>query len=93
MTLYDTIVSENSVRKMRVKLRKQIKRFKSVFVYRYISWLYVNKDGKKVPKRQRKALGISYEDNPKNIFDRKEKKEALALAERIYFKGRTEFQI
>ena len=92
MTLYDTIVSENSVRKMRVKLRKQLKGSR-VYLFTDIFLGYtMNKDGKKVPKRQRKALGISYEDNPKNIFHRKEKKEALRLAEQIILKRETEFQ-
>ena len=93
MTLYDTIVSENSVRKMRVKLRKQLKGSR-VYLFTDIFFGYtVNKDGKKVPKRQRKALGISYEDNPKNIFDRREKKEALAVADKILFQREKEFQI
>jgi len=86
-------VSENSVRKMRVKLRKQLKGSR-VYLFTDIFFGYtVNKDGKKVPKRQRKALGISYEDNPKNIFDRREKKEALAVADKILFQREKEFQI
>ena len=52
MTLYDTIVSENSVRKMRVKLRKQLKGSR-VYLFTDIFLGYtMNKDGKKVPKRQ-----------------------------------------
>lgn len=77
---------------MKVKLRKQ-KKGSRVYLFTDIFFGYVhNNQGKKVPKRERKSLGLSYEDKPKNPFDRKEKKEALRLAEAIIIKRETEFQ-
>ena len=77
---------------MKVKLRKQYKGSR-VYLFTDIFLGYVqNAEGKKVAKRQRKSLGLSYEDNPKNPFDRKEKKEALRIAEAIILKRETEFQ-
>jgi integrase len=77
---------------MRVKLRKQEKG-KRIYLFTDIFFGYVtNKDGKKVPKRQRKSMGISYAVKPKNPFERKEKKEAIRLADEIILKRETEFQ-
>ena len=77
---------------MRVKLRKQEKG-KRIYLFTDIFFGYVtNKDGKKVPKRLRKSIGISYAVKPKNPFERKEKKEAIRLADEIILKRETEFQ-
>lgn len=77
---------------MKVKLRK-VKKGSRVYLSTDIFFGYVyNAEGKRVANRERKSLGLNYEVNPKNQFDRKEKKEALRLAEAIILKRETEFQ-
>jgi hypothetical protein len=77
---------------MKVKLRK-VKKGSRVYLSTDIFFGYVyNAEGKRVANRERKSLGLNYEVNPKNQFDRKEKKEALRLAEAIILQRETEFQ-
>ena len=77
---------------MKVKLRK-VEKGSRVYLSTDIFFGYVyNAEGKRVANRERKSLGLNYKINPKNQFDRKEKKEALRLAEAIILKRETEFQ-
>jgi len=76
---------------MKVKLRTQEQKGR-VYLYTDIFYGYViDKDGKKKPKRKRKSLELSYPVNCTNPFDRKQKKEAIRLADLKVLKLETEF--
>ena len=76
---------------MKVKLRTQEQKGR-VYFYTDIFYGYViDKDGKKKPKRKRKSLELSYPVNCTNPFDRKQKKEAIRLADLKVLKLETEF--
>ena len=66
---------------MKVKLRTQEQKGR-IYFYTDIFYGYVtDKNGKKKPKRKRKSLELSYPVNCTNPFDRKQKKEAIRLAD------------
>ena len=76
---------------MKVKLRTQEQKGR-IYFYTDIFYGYViDKDGKKKPKRKRKSLELSYPVNCTNPFDRKQKKEAIRLADLKVLKLETEF--
>ena len=76
---------------MKVKLRTQEQKGR-VYLYTDIFYGYViDKDGTKKPKRKRKSLELSYPVNCTNPFDRKQKKEAIRLADLKVLKLETEF--
>jgi site-specific recombinase XerC len=76
---------------MKVKLRTQEQKGR-IYFYTDIFYGYViDKDGKKKPKRKRKSLELSYPVNCTNPFDRKQKKEAIRLANLKVLKLETEF--
>tara|TARA_B110000196_G_C21073360_1_gene628654 strand:+ start:119 stop:1267 length:1149 start_codon:yes stop_codon:yes gene_type:complete len=76
---------------MKVKLRTQEQKGR-IYFYTDIFYGYVtDKNGKKKPKRKRKSLELSYPVNCTNPFDRKQKKEAIRLADLKVLKLETEF--
>ena len=76
---------------MKVKLRTHEQKGR-IYFYTDIFYGYViDKDGKKKPKRKRKSLELSYPVNCTNPFDRKQKKEAIRLADLKVLKLETEF--
>ena len=76
---------------MKVKLRTQEQKGR-VYFYTDIFYGYViDKDGKRKPKRKRKSLELSYPVNCTNPFDRRQKKEAIRLANEKVLKLETEF--
>jgi len=77
---------------MKVKLRTQEQKGRIYFYTDVFLGYRINKDGKKVAKRKRKSLGLSYPVNCKTPIQRREKKEAKRLAEQIAFKQEREFQ-
>ena len=81
---------------MRVKLEKRIRGKKGeerVYMFTSIFYGYVtDNDGKRKAKRERKSMGISYDLKPTTLFAKRERKETLALAEKILFQREKEFQ-
>jgi len=77
---------------MKLNLRTQIVKGKMYFYTDVFLWYYIDKNGNKKAKRQRKSMGLSYAVKPKNSFERKEKKEAIRLANEIFLKRETELQ-
>ena len=76
---------------MKVKLRTQEQKGR-IYFYTDIFYGYVtDTNGKKKPKRKRKSLELSYPVNCTNPFDRKQKKEAIRLADLKVLKLETEF--
>ena len=76
---------------MKVKLRTQEQKGK-IYFYTDIFYGYViDKNGKKKANRQRKSLGLSYPVKPTTPFDRRQKKEAIRLANEMLLKLETEF--
>jgi integrase/recombinase XerD len=81
---------------MRVKLEKRIRGQKGkerVYLFTSIFFgYYPDSNGDKKAKRERKSMQLSYDLKPTTLFAKKEKKEALAMAERILFQREKEFQ-
>lgn len=81
---------------MRVKLEKRIRGKKGkerVYLFTSIFYgYYPDSNGDKKAKRERKSMQLSYDLKPTTLFAKKEKKEALAMAERILFQREKEFQ-
>ena len=77
---------------MKLNLRTQIVKGKMYFYTDVFLGYYIDKNGNKKAKRQRKSMGLSYAVKPKNSFERKEKKEAIRLANEIFLKRETELQ-
>jgi integrase/recombinase XerD len=81
---------------MRVKLEKRIRGKKGkerVYLFTSIFFgYYPDSNGDKKAKRERKSMQLSYDLKPTTLFAKKEKKEALAMAERILFQREKEFQ-
>lgn len=81
---------------MRVKLEKRIRGKKGkerVYLFTSIFYgYYPDSNGNKKAKRERKSMQLSYDLKPTTLFAKKEKKEVLAMAEKILFQREKEFQ-
>ena len=81
---------------MRVKLEKRIRGKKGkerVYLFTSIFYgYYPDSNGDKKAKRERKSMQLSYDLKPTTLFAKKEKKEVLAMAEKILFQREKEFQ-